>query len=207
MPAVTVALAEIEERLEEIRYRLNRRSVLSIAAPALGILLGLAALLIWSAWRYTPESFSLALGAAIGAAIGLSAWSGLVLWRRWLSLSDAARYADERGRMQQRLTTTLWLARGGRQPVLAPVLIADTIERGNSWRHHRRAASFPFELAYPVAGLVALIAAFFLRCACRRSLHQWSPRRRLRMRSRNPSRGRRRAAAERIRRGRALARR
>jgi len=163
MPAVTLALAEIEERLEEIRYRINLRSLIAFAAPTVGVLLGLTALLVWSAARATPDSFSISLYAGIVLAVVLTLWSALALWRRWLTLEHVARLADERGCMQQRLTTALWLAHRPVQPPLAPLLVADTVDRRDAWRAAaivpRR---FPFELGYPLAGAIALAVALFL---------------------------------------------
>lgn len=163
MPAVPVALAEIEERLEEIRYRLNRRSSLSILAPLVGVALLLAALLVWSAARATPQAFSISLYATIAAVAVLAAWSASLLWRRWLSLDDAARLADDRGAMQERLTTALWLAHAPLQPSLTPVLVADTIERSRAWQVSKIVPRrFPFELVFPLAGLAALVAALLV---------------------------------------------
>lgn len=163
MPAVPVALAEIEERLEEIRYRLNRRSLSSILAPMVGVALVLCALLVWSASRATPQGFSISLYATLAAIAVLAAWSASLLWRRWLSLRDAARLADDRAGMQERVTTALWLAHSPVQPALTPVLVADTIERRKAWQVSaivpRR---FPFELGFPLAGVAALIAALLL---------------------------------------------
>src|SRR6185369_14245001 len=106
MPAVPLALAEIEERLEEIRYLLNRRSLFSVLAPALGALLGLSALLVWSAASTTPGTFSISLAAALAVATVILGWTFLSLWRRWLSLDQVAQIADQRGKMKERLTTT-----------------------------------------------------------------------------------------------------
>lgn len=163
MPAVPLALAEIEERLEEIRYLLNRRSLFTVLAPALGVLLGLAAALVWSAAGATPAIFAAALAASVAVALLALGWAALVLWRRWLSLEEVALLADERAGLKQRLATVLWLSRSGAQPSMAPVLVADTIGKRESWQ----AAAIvprrlPLELAYPIAGAIALLVAFLL---------------------------------------------
>ena len=134
MPAVPLALAEIEERLEEIRYLLNRRSLTAVIAPVIGALLGLAALVVWSTSYATAQTFGVGLYAAVGAAVLLFAWSGLVLRQRWINLEEAARIADDRANMRQRLQTSLWLARSGQQPSFTPVLVADTLGRRDSWK-------------------------------------------------------------------------
>jgi hypothetical protein len=163
MPAVPAALAEIQDRLEEIRYRLNRTSLIAVLCPVLGVLFVLAALLTWSAARATAESFALAAYAAAAAAVLVLLRTGLALWGRWLSLADVARLADARGRMQDRLTTVLWLARSGKRPPLAPVLVADTVGRRAAWEVSRIASRrWPYELAYPAAGLLVLAAVVLL---------------------------------------------
>lgn len=163
MPAVPAALAEIEDRLEEIRYRLNRRTLLSVLSPVVATFLILAALVTWSAARGTAESFTLALWAG-GAVCALVLVRGIfALVNRWLSVADAARLADERAGMRERLSTVHWLARSGQQLPLAPVVIADALEQRPRWQASaiipRR---FPWELGLPLGGLLALAAAVFL---------------------------------------------
>lgn len=159
MPVVPQALAEIEGRLEEIRHRLNRRTLFAALCPLAAALLVLASLLVWSALRANPESFTMAVYATAGAAALLVIWAALRVAGGWLSLAAAAQVADERGGMQERLSTVLWLARSGAPaPPLAPVLVADTLARRDAWKLATIAPRrVPFEVAYPIAALALLL--------------------------------------------------
>jgi len=163
MPAVPAALAEIEDRLAEIRYRLNRRTLVSVLCPIVAALLVVAALITWSAARGTAESFAIALWAGGAAAAIVLAWGALSLANRWLSLAEVARLADERAGLRERLSTVHWLARAGNPSPLAPVLIVDTFEQRARWQASaivpRR---FPWEIGAPLAALALLGAALFL---------------------------------------------
>ena len=164
MPAVPVALAEVERRVAETRRRLNRQALIEVLCPGIAVVLCLLAGLVAVAARGSAATFQ---GFAIGAGLALLATAGAAAWtlrRRFLSLDRAAHVVDRRAGMQERLTTLIWLKRSAHPSPLAPLLIADTFDSAARWSPDAIAPRrFPWvALSMPAVGVIALAATFFL---------------------------------------------
>jgi hypothetical protein len=134
MPAITLGLAEVEERLHAIRRRLNSSTTLHVAFIGLSIPALVAAVLVVLGLRGSAPAFGLALWT--GAGLSIATWVGCVIHvrRRWVDLTETARLADQRAQLTDRLTTLADLRLRPRPARLAPVLVAQTLALGERWR-------------------------------------------------------------------------
>jgi len=137
MPAITLGLAEIEERLQMLRRRLNTVTALHAASLALTAVFLVAAALIAVGARADPSSFRAVIWSALVLVVGIGVGCALVAHRRWVDELAAAELVDQRGQLTDRLTTLVDLRRHPRPSRLAPVLIAQTLALGERWRPQR----------------------------------------------------------------------
>jgi hypothetical protein len=160
MPAITLGLAEIEERLRALRRRLNTVTVLHAVGVSLSILFLVAAGLVAVGLRGDGPAFRVATWLAIGIAAATLAACAIVARRRWVDTSGAATLADQRGQLTDRLTTLVDLRRRPRPSRLAPVLIAQTLALGERWRPQRIVPRrVPRSLLLALLSLLVLTAA------------------------------------------------
>jgi hypothetical protein len=134
MPAITLGLAEVEERLRAVRRRLNSLLLLHAAFVSLSAVLLISAGLIFLGLRESADSFRIAAWTGISIALAVAVGASLLAHRRWLSIAATARLADQRGGLTDRLTTLLDLRQRPRPSRLAPVLVAQTLALGERWR-------------------------------------------------------------------------
>src|SRR5262245_56073003 len=130
MPAITLGLVEVEERLRILRRRLNGYTVVQAASVGLSVIFVAASACVamgvragW--WGIGPLSLAAALGGTF------------FIRRRWLSIQATASLADQRGQLTDRLTTLVDLRTRPRPSRLAPVLVAQTLAMGERWRVRR----------------------------------------------------------------------
>lgn len=163
MPAVTLGFEEIEDRLRKLRRRLNSFAAQHAGYVAGSISVFALTLVIVTALRGSPLVFRVTLWLA-GAAVLAAAVSGIVILReRWCDTRRAAALADERGRLQDRISTLL-ASREQRPPSrLASLLLADTLALGARWEPGIIAPRrVPRSLYLLLAALAALGSTAFL---------------------------------------------
>ncbi|MFQ5667215.1 MAG: hypothetical protein ACE5I7_12385 [Candidatus Binatia bacterium] len=154
MPAVTLGLAEVEERLRALRRRLNVLTLVRVGAVVLSAVVVVATALVILALRASAQTFRVATwtGALLSVAIAMG--GALRLRRRWLDLQAVAFLADRRGGLRDRLATLVDLRR--RPSRLAPILVGQTLAMGAQWRPERVA---PRQLGRPLFALIASLLA------------------------------------------------
>ena len=164
MPAaMSVAGAEVERRLVEIQRRLNRRALTRALCSVGGALLCLLAAVVWAAAHGSAQLYTTVAYAAAGAGFAALAATAWRLRKGRLSLLDTAHLVDRQGRLQERLSTALWVQQSGTRPRLAPALIADTLARQLVWAPDRIAPRrLPRAAYFPVGGLALLALAVLL---------------------------------------------
>ena len=137
MPAITLGLAEIEERLSVLRGRLNTVTLLHAASLSLSTACLVGAALIAVGIRGDVAQFRVVTWLGIALVGGVLAACGLAARRRWLDLAATAALVDQRGQLTDRLTTLLDLRARPRMSRLAPLLIAQTLALGERWHPQR----------------------------------------------------------------------
>jgi len=134
MPAITLGLAEVEERLRALRRRLN-----SVTAQH-GIYLGasLVTLLVTAvivvALRASASTFRIAAYASALLMMVIAAACLAYARRRWLDMQCTARLVDVRAQLTDRLSTLIDLRLRRRSSRLAPVLVAQALALGANWQ-------------------------------------------------------------------------
>jgi len=134
MPAITLGLAEVEERLHAIRRRLNSSTVLHAVFIGLSTPVLVGALLVVLGLHGSAPAFGVALWTGGALSIGTWVTSFMHVHRRWLDVTATARLADHRAQLTDRLTTLADLRLRPRPARLAPVLVAQTLALGERWR-------------------------------------------------------------------------
>src|SRR5574337_1011769 len=105
MPAITLGVAEVEEQLRRVRRRVNGLVVQQTAALVLSLtLLSLAGLLL-AAMYLPPPLFRVAAWSLLALLVCAGVGTSLTARRRWTSVYAAARLADQRARLADRLAT------------------------------------------------------------------------------------------------------
>lgn len=163
MPAITLGLAEVEERLHALRRRINAVTVQHGAYVGGSTMLLFCTLLIFAGVRGSASTFRIALWAGALFACSVLVWCVWYLRRRWLDIAAVARLADRRGELMDRLTTLIDLRARPRPSRLAPILIAQVLALSARW-HPRRIAPrrVPRSVFLLIASLVVLCGAAFL---------------------------------------------
>lgn len=134
MPAITLGLAEIEERLRALRWRLNAVAVQHGAYLSASVLVLVVAGLLFLALRGSAPAFRLAAWTGAAISLGVIAACALFLHRRWLDSQATAHLVDRRAQLTDRLATAIDLRLRPRPSRLAPVLVAQTLGLGTRWQ-------------------------------------------------------------------------
>jgi hypothetical protein len=157
MPAITLGLAEVEERLRALRRRVN--SVTAQHSIYLGVssAILLVAALIIVGLRASASTFRIAAcGSVLLVMIIAVACLGYAR-RRWLDVQHTARLADTRALLTDRLSTLVDLRLRPRSSRLAPVLVSQVLALGAQWQAWQIAPRrVPRSILLLVAALLAL---------------------------------------------------
>ncbi|MFI5394225.1 MAG: hypothetical protein ACHQ9S_01720 [Candidatus Binatia bacterium] len=157
MPAITLGLAEVEERLRALRRRLNFVTAQHSAYLAMSLVLLVAALLIILGLRASASVFRIAAWGSTLVLIGAGAACVVYARRHWLDVRATAHLVDERGQLTDRLATLVDLRLRPRPSRLAPVLVAQALALGARWQAQRIAPRrIPRSAVLVIASLLAL---------------------------------------------------
>ena len=157
MPAITLGLAEVEQRLRILRRRLNWVTAQqSIYLGASFVTLLLSAVIVVGL-RASASTFRIAAcaGALLVVIVGLACLA--YARRRWLDLQETARVVDGRAQLTDRLATLVDLRLRPRPSRLAPVLVAQALALGGQWQARQIAPRrIPRSILMFIASLLAL---------------------------------------------------
>jgi hypothetical protein len=163
MPAITLGLAEVEERLRALRRRLN--SVTAQHSIYLGVSSAslLVSVVIVVGLRAPAATFRIvACGSALLVVIVAAACLGYAR-RRWLDVQHAAHLVDTRAQLTDRLSTLIDLRLRPRPSRLAPVLVAQALALGARWQARQIAPRrIPRSILLLLASLLALAGTAFV---------------------------------------------
>ena len=163
MPAITVGVAEVEERLRQLRRRVNSRTALHVGSIGLSVVLLVAAGLLVLALRGSPLLFRTAVWSALLLVVVTVSIGVMVTRRRWLNLTAAASLADRHGNLTQRLVTLMDLRQRPRPSRFGPVLVAQILALGARWDPRRIAPRrVPRTVLLPLAALLVLATTALL---------------------------------------------
>ncbi|HJW12163.1 MAG TPA: hypothetical protein VJ598_10270, partial [Albitalea sp.] len=163
MPAITLGLAEVEERLHALRRRLNAVTAQHSVYVSLSVTIVVVSALIILALRGSAATFRAATwsGAILCLAVGV--WGWLRARRRWLDVAATARLADWRGGLTDRLVTLVDLQTRPRPARLAPVLVAQLLALSKQWQlRHIAPRRIPRSVLALLASLLALGSTAFI---------------------------------------------
>jgi len=173
MPAITLGLAEVEQRLRTLRRRLNWVTAQqSIYLGASFVTLLLSAVIV-AGLRASASTFRVvACGSALLVMI-IAAACVVYARRHWLDVQQTAHLADTRAQLTDRLSTVVDLRLRPRPSRLAPLLVAQALALGTQWQARRIAPRrIPRSILLLVASLLTLVATAFVE---RRSPPQVPP--------------------------------
>ena len=163
MPALTLGLAEVEERLRALRRRLNSVTAQHSAYLGISAVLLVVATLIVLGLRAPSSAFR--FGVWVGALLVIGVLTACVTLarRRWLNMQATAHLIDQRGQLTDRLATLLDLRLRPRPSRLAPILVAQTLALGSRWQaRHVAPRRVPRSALLAIASLLTLVAATFV---------------------------------------------
>lgn len=126
---------EIETELLRIRRRFNLRTAQN-ALYVSGSVLALSALALSTAGpRAFPADSNLRLWLAVSVSAPCAVAAGCFIYRRWMSLAEAARVADRAAHLDDRLTTLISLRAQGRSPDRRfwPILLQQSTRLAPRW--------------------------------------------------------------------------
>jgi hypothetical protein len=161
MAAISLGVGEIEARLEAIRRRLNLATLLRVGCAALAVgYLAAGIVLVTGAHHSLSRLAVLAMGIT-----GLAVVGGISTYRvhsDWLDLAAAARIADRRAGLAERLTTLVSQRRSKSSARLLPVLVAQLVSAMPRWQPQTVAPYRAPTSAYAsVAAFLALLLALW----------------------------------------------
>lgn len=163
MPAITLGLAEVEERLHALRRRLNAVTAQHSVYVCLSLTIAVLTALIILALRGSAVAFRTATWSGGVLCLAVSAWGGLTARRRWLDVAGTARLADQRGGLTDRLITLVDLRARPRPARLAPVLVAQLLALSKQWQPQQIAPRrIPRSLLALLVSLLALGSTAFI---------------------------------------------
>lgn len=155
MPTQTLGIAEVERRLRVLRHRLNFLAVEDFAYR-LGTLLVLAVALLWVLEGHASAAQLRLAGWATIAMSAISAAAAVVkLRRRWMTMEGAARLADRRARLDDRLAALLAHRTRSQRSRLGSILLAQVFSLSGRWEPRVLA---PHRVPRSVYGFVASLA-------------------------------------------------
>ena len=137
MPAITLGLAEVEERLRALRRRLNSITAQHTAYLAGSVVVLMLAAVVVVALRAPASTFRLACGASAVLVVLAVSLCGAYARRRWLTLEQTAYLADGRAQLTDRLATLIDLRLRPRPSRLAPLLVAQALALDERWQARR----------------------------------------------------------------------
>ena len=154
MPAITLGLAEIEERLRMLRRRLNAVVIQHGVYVSGSVVVLVAAALVVLALQGSVATFRIAAWAGAAVSLGVIAGSVVFLQRRWLDPQATAHLVDRRAQLTDRLATVVSLRTRPQSSRLTPMLIAQALGMGRRWQIQEIA---PRRVPYSVFALLASI--------------------------------------------------
>lgn len=159
MPAISLGLDEVEERLRQIRSRLNSLSLQHVVYSSGSLIVVLGALLIVIRLRASPaiiNASTTAYAVIVCFIIGLAI---IRLRSRWLSLENVARRADRKAALDSRLATLYAQRARPQRSRLGGILLAQTIALGPRWDRSALAPRRIPRSAYFLLASLALLGA------------------------------------------------
>ncbi len=163
MPAITLGLAEVEERLRALRRRLNAVTVQHgayVAATAMFIVL---TVIVVAGLRASASVFRVTAWVGTASVLIVASVCAVYTRRNWLDIAQTAHLADARGQLTDRLATLIDLRVRPRPSRLAPILVAQTLALSPSWHPARIAPRrIPRSVFAPVTALLMLAGTLFL---------------------------------------------
>lgn len=159
MPAITLGLAEVEERLRALRRRLNSITAQHSAYLASSTVILLLAAVIVVGLRASASTFRIATCGSMLLVIVAVAGCITYARRHWLTLRDTAHLADRQAQLTDRLATLVDLRLRPRPSRLAPLLVTQALALGARWQALRIAPRrIPRSVFLLLASLLALAA-------------------------------------------------
>ena len=163
MAAITLGVAEVEERLRVLRRRLNALTLQHGVYLSLSAMVLAATLLTIVALRAAAQAFAVAAWTSALLGGGSVVWGALWVRWHWLDIAKAAALADRRGELADRLATLVALRAGARSARLAPVLVGQLLALGSRWQPRRLAPRLvPRSLYVLIASVLCLTATLLL---------------------------------------------
>jgi hypothetical protein len=157
MPAITIALNEIQRRLSALQRRLNLVTLQHGLYLGGSVVILSAAGLILAGLRASVTSFRIAAWGAASLALATVAACLVFLRLRWLDAQATAHLVDRRAELTDRLATIVALCPRPRASRLAPVVIAQTLGLGARWQPQQIAPRpVPRSIFLLLASLLAL---------------------------------------------------
>jgi hypothetical protein len=133
MPAISLGFGEVEERLQQIRRRLNSLSLQHAAYLAGTLIALLGALLVVVALRAPPDVFRACLAAYAVVVCAVAGVASFRLRARWLSLEGVARLADREATLESRLSTLCAQRSQPKRSRFGGILLAQTLALAPRW--------------------------------------------------------------------------
>jgi len=163
MPAITLGLAEVEERLRVLRRRLNSVTAQhSIYLGASSVTLLVTAVIV-VALRASASAFRITACASALLMMVIAAACLAYVRRRWLDVQCTARLVDARAQLLDRLSTLIDLRLRPRPSRLAPILVAQALALGAHWQARQIAPRrIPRSILLFIASLLALAGTALL---------------------------------------------
>ncbi|MFI5364833.1 MAG: hypothetical protein ACHQ4J_04340 [Candidatus Binatia bacterium] len=163
MPAITLGLVEVEERLHVLRRRLNWLTLQHGAYLAASTVILVATALIVAGLRGSALTFRVTLCGGSLLSVAVITASVALGRRRWMDAHATAFFADRQARLTDRLATLIDPRLRARPSRLAPLLVAQTLAMGAEWRAERLVPRrVPRSLFVLLAALLALAATTFI---------------------------------------------
>jgi hypothetical protein len=119
----SLELAEVEGRIRAIQHRLNALTIQRAVYLAATVAVLAAALVVAIALRGSATIFGVAFWIAVAAALTAVLYAILRIRRGWLTLQQAAHFADRKAGLDDRLATVLSRGRIESASRLQPVLL------------------------------------------------------------------------------------
>jgi hypothetical protein len=133
MPAISLGVEEVEERLRQIRDRLNSGALQHVAYLSGTVIVLLGAMLVIVALRAPPNVWHSYLVAYAVVACAIAGVSTYRLRSQWLSLESVARIADRQAALDSRLSTLHARRSHPQRSRLGGILLAQTLALGPRW--------------------------------------------------------------------------
>jgi hypothetical protein len=134
MPAITLGLAEVEQRLRTLRRRLNWVTAQQSIYLGASFVTLLVSAVIVVGLRASASTFRVAACTGLLLVVIAALASIAYARRRWLDLPETARVVDGRAQLTDRLATLVDLRLRPRPSRLAPVLVAQALALGGRWQ-------------------------------------------------------------------------